>query len=156
RPGEEAAQGRQLGQLLRPLDGRQPRPLRRLRPDRTGPLQAEVEVTHRRASMLRRVPARAFPLALACLALAGAGLAAEEKTSFYKGKVVRPTEAMKKKLGRQADLALACADGKLYPLIEDAGSRMLFKDAALRDRPLRLSARLVKGRLQVVGVQSYI
>jgi hypothetical protein len=55
-------------------------------------------------------------------------------------------------------LALRADDGKVYPLVKDAGSRMFFKDARLLNRPMRLTARPVAGGalLQVVGVQSYV
>ena len=48
-------------------------------------------------------------------------------------------------------------DGKLYPLIEDDGARMFFKDASLLNRPMRLTGRFLPGSqlLQVVEVHSY-
>ncbi len=54
-------------------------------------------------------------------------------------------------------VALKTEDGKLYPLVKDAGARMFFKDPSLRDRPMRLTGRLVPGTpfLQVVDVHSY-
>ncbi len=55
-------------------------------------------------------------------------------------------------------LALVTEDGKVYPLVKDAGARMFFKDARLLNRPMRLTGRLVANGalLQVVTVQSYV
>jgi hypothetical protein len=85
------------------------------------------------------------------------------KTEYFKGKVV-PLADLLQKAGAKLDedaapawLALAGDDGKIYPLIKDDGSRMFFKDAALRNRPMRLTGKLVPGSqlLQVVEVYSY-
>ena len=53
-------------------------------------------------------------------------------------------------------MALLTDDAKIYPLIKDDASRMLFKDTQLLDRPLQLTARLLPGSglLQVLEVQS--
>ncbi len=85
------------------------------------------------------------------------------KTSFYKGKVVPLADLLKKKgikLDKDAAstwMALAADDGKVYPLIKDAGSRMFFKDKRLVGRPMRLTAKLYpnSGLLQVVVVHSF-
>lgn len=54
--------------------------------------------------------------------------------------------------------ALKTDDGKLYPLVKDAGARMFFKDASLLNRPMRLTGRLVPGTpfLQVVDIHSIV
>jgi hypothetical protein len=86
------------------------------------------------------------------------------KTEFYKGKVV-PLADILNKQGAKLDadaasswLALVTDEGKIYPLVKDAGSRMFFKDAKLLNRPMRLTGRLVPGStlLQVVNVHSYV
>ncbi len=85
------------------------------------------------------------------------------KTEFFKGKVVPVADLVAKEGGKlDADaapylLALVGEDGKVYPLVKDAGSRLFFKDPALRDRPMRLTGRLLPGSqmLQVVAVHSY-
>jgi hypothetical protein len=54
-------------------------------------------------------------------------------------------------------LALKTEDGKIYPLIEDDGSRMFFKDAKLLDRPMQVAGRLFPGSqlLQAAEIHSY-
>ena len=54
-------------------------------------------------------------------------------------------------------MALVTEDGKIYPLIKDDGSKMFFTDAKVRNRPMRLTARLFANTqlLQVVNVHSY-
>jgi hypothetical protein len=49
-------------------------------------------------------------------------------------------------------------DGKVYPLVKDGGSRLFFKDPALLNRPMRLTARLLPGSqmLQVLSARSLI
>jgi hypothetical protein len=88
----------------------------------------------------------------------------EVKTQFYTGKVV-PLNAVLDKLGARIDddaapqwLALAGDDGKVYPLIKDAGSRMFYKDARLLNRPMRLTGRLIGDTklLQVFQVHSLL
>jgi hypothetical protein len=55
-------------------------------------------------------------------------------------------------------LALVATDGKVYPLVKDGGARLFFKDAALLNRPMRLSGRLLPGStfLQVTNVQALV
>ncbi len=98
---------------------------------------------------------------LTCRAQPGKGA---EKTTFYKGNVVPLDKVLAKadvKLDADAApywLALVGEDGKVYPLVKDAGARMFFKDARLLGRPMRLTARPVAGGalLQVVSVHSYV
>jgi hypothetical protein len=86
------------------------------------------------------------------------------KTEYYKGKVMPLAEILNKhgaKLDADAVpywLALVSEDGKIYPLVKDAGARMFFKDVKLLNRPMRLTGRLVPGStlLQVVNVHSYL
>jgi hypothetical protein len=89
-------------------------------------------------------------------------LAAAPPTQQYTGKVVPVAELVGKvasKLDADAAphwLALVTADGKVYPLIKEAGSRMFFTDKALLRRPMRLTGRLLPGSqlLQVLEVHS--
>lgn len=76
----------------------------------------------------------------------------------FTGKVV-PHATPKGKTGAKPGdrgLALVADDGTAHPLVEDGGSKMLFLDSQLRDRPVRLTALLVPGTkdLQVVCVQT--
>src|SRR5262245_48910124 len=85
---------------------------------------------------------------LLCVCLAGLG---GEKTAgknqTFDGQVVPLKEVLAKSgIVLDADvnwLALVADDGKVYPLIKDAGSRMFFTDAKLLRRPMRLTSRLV-------------
>jgi hypothetical protein len=85
------------------------------------------------------------------------------KTQFFNGKVVSLAGILDKagvKIDPDASphwLALLTDDGKVYPLVKDAGARMFFKDPLLLNRPMRLTGRLVAGSqlLQVVSVHSY-
>jgi hypothetical protein len=100
-----------------------------------------------RAAVCRRCLAAACIVGL--LPLVNAAGPAEPLT--YSGKVVKLADVVAKaggKLDSEAAphwLALAADDGKLYPLVEDAGSRMFFKDPALLNRPVRLTGRLISG-----------
>jgi hypothetical protein len=87
-----------------------------------------------------------------------------EKNQTYKGAVV-PLDKVVAKENIKLDpdvmasyLVLLTEDGKIHPLIKDAGSRMFFKDKRLLNRPMRLTARPVAGGalIQVVAVQSYV
>jgi hypothetical protein len=89
---------------------------------------------------------------------------AKGKMERFEGKVV-PMAAILKEFGSQLDpeaaphwLALVAKDGKVYPLIEDDGSRLFYKDAKLLNRPMRLTGRQFKDTrlLQVVNVHSYV
>ena len=94
----------------------------------------------------------------------GQAKAAPTKNEAFKGKVVRLADFVEKhgsKLDPEAAphwLGLSTDDGKVYPLIEDDGGRMFFKDAKLLNRPMRLTGRLLPGSqlLQVVEVHSYL
>lgn len=97
------------------------------------------------------------------LYFAGAKPPDEAKNQVLIGKVVRLTEMLGKfaKIDEDAALhflALACVDGKVYPLIKDDGSRMFFKDAKLLNRSLRITGRLHPQTrfLQVIHVNSEI
>src|SRR5882724_62948 len=88
---------------------------------------------------------------------------AEEKNQTVKGKGVPLAELLGKfaKLDDDAAphfLALACDDGKVYPLIKDDGSRMFFKEPKLQKRPMRITGRLhpQSQMLQVINVHSYV
>ena len=86
------------------------------------------------------------------------------KTQYYKGKVLELASVLAKqgvKLDVEAApqwLALVTEDGAVYPLIRDEGTRMFFQDPSLRNRPMRLTGRLVgkTNLLQVVNVNSYL
>jgi hypothetical protein len=84
--------------------------------------------------------------------------------NIYRGQVV-PLDKVLATQGVKLDadaapawLALKTDDGKVHPLVKDAGARMFFKDARLLNRPMRLTGRLVPGTplLQVVAVHSEI
>lgn len=77
-----------------------------------------------------------------------------EKPRVLTGKIVRATGPNGKPTDR--GLTLASDDGSNYPIVEDAGSRMLFTDVRLRNRPVRLTALRAPGKagLQVVRVQT--
>jgi len=94
---------------------------------------------------------------------AGGGKANDKNQSFT-GKVVRLADVLAK-AGTKIDadaapfaLVLQSDDGKLYPLLKDEGSRMFFNDAKLRNRPMRLTARLIPNSqfLQVINVHSVV
>lgn len=94
------------------------------------------------------------------LAPALAGPPARVET--YTGKVV-PLATVVAASGGKLDydaapywLALVTAEGKAYPLVKDAGSRMFFQDRALQDRPMQLTGRLIPGStlLRVGSVNS--
>ncbi len=98
----------------------------------------------------------AFALGLAPFLFAADKDKPDSKSQFYVGKV-----APLKELSGAKDatgLALAGDDGKLYPLVKDAGSSMFFTDATLLRRPMRLTGRLVgePPQLQVFQVHSII
>ena len=89
---------------------------------------------------------------------------AAAKNQQLDGKVV-PLAPLLEKFGSRLDpkvaphwLALVTEDGKVYPLIEDAGSRLFFSDARLLKRPMRLTGRLFQDThlLQVVAVNSIV
>jgi hypothetical protein len=90
--------------------------------------------------------------------------AKNDKNEFFSGKVVPLADVLDKngaKLDADAApywLALVTDDGKIYPLVKDAGARMFFKDTKLLKRLMRLTGRLVPGSnlLQVVNVHSKI
>ena len=102
-----------------------------------------------------------FTLALIPLAR---GLGGDAKNQHFKGNVVPLAPLLAKhdaKLDADAApywLALKAEDGKVYPIVKDAGGRMFFKDAKLLNRPMRLTGRLVPNTqlLQVVNVHSYL
>lgn len=116
---------------------------------------------------------RRLPLMLACIfalvpclrcGLVSSAAGEKAKIEYYKGKVT-PLADLLAKDGTQLDadaapywLALACEDGKIYPLVKDSGSRMFFQDRELLNRPMRLTARLLPGSrlLQVTAVHSYV
>jgi hypothetical protein len=83
---------------------------------------------------------------------------------YFTGKVVPLAELLVKrdaKLDADAEpywMALQTDDGKILPLVKDAGSRMFFKDAKLLKRPMRLTAKLIPGSqlLQVINVHSIV
>jgi hypothetical protein len=86
----------------------------------------------------------------------------EAKVETLTGKVVALADVVAKAGGKlDADaaphwLALQADDGKLYPLVKDAGARPFFADKALLNRPMRLTGRLVPGStiLRVASVNS--
>jgi hypothetical protein len=84
--------------------------------------------------------------------------AAPDAPQVFTGKVVL-LPAPKDKPGAEPEgrgVALVADDGTTYALVEDGGSKMLFLDGRLRDRPVRLTAQRVSGTksLRVVLVQT--
>jgi hypothetical protein len=83
---------------------------------------------------------------------------AADAPKLYTGKVVPPATPPGKPAAKSGarGLVLMADDGTTYPLVEDAGSRMLFLDDRLRNRPVRLTALPVPGtgKLRVVLVQT--
>jgi hypothetical protein len=119
-----------------------------------------MNLMKKRAPLVAAVIAACLPV---CLSRADNGVP-PLKTEFYNGKVM-PLADIVSKHGAKLDadaaphwLALVSEDGRIYPLVKDAGSRMFFKDATLLNRPVRLTGRLLKGSnlLQVVGVHTYL
>jgi hypothetical protein len=119
-----------------------------------------------RAARLRLVACLAAT-ALAPLASAVGDAGAKsgaKKAEYYRGKVV-PVADLAAKAGARLDadaaphwLALVTDEGKVYPLLKDAGSRLFYKDKRLLNRPMRLLARPLPGSqvLRVLSVQSVI
>jgi hypothetical protein len=100
------------------------------------------------------------------LALGGAGLpfvvgwagdAKGAKNAHFVGKVV-PLSEVRAKVGATPDAthALVADNGRIYPLVKDAGAGMFAKDKRLLNRPMRLTARLdpKSQMLQVINVHS--
>jgi hypothetical protein len=79
---------------------------------------------------------------------------AAAKPQVFTGEVVLLTDS-KQKVGKRT-LILKSTGESRYAIIEDAASRMLFLDARLRDRPVRLTAlHSADGKgLQVLVVQT--
>lgn len=84
------------------------------------------------------------------------------KVEVFRGKVV-PLGDILKKYGSELEpdaaphwLALQTDDGKLYPLIHDAGGRTFYRDKRLLNRPMQIHGRLLPGSqlLQVLQVHS--
>lgn len=97
-------------------------------------------------------------------ALPAAVAAADEKLDTLSGKVV-PLAGLVEKVGSKLDpdavphwLALAAEDGKVYPLVKDAGARMFFADKTLLNRPVRLTGKFLPGSqvLQVREVRALV
>jgi hypothetical protein len=88
---------------------------------------------------------------------------AADKSRTFKG-IVMPLDKLLAKQDIKVDpdaagiMVLQSDDGKVYPLVKDAGSRMFYKDSRLLNRPMRLTARPVAhgALLQVINVHSYV
>lgn len=85
------------------------------------------------------------------------------KTEFFTGKVI-PLAQLLDKIGSKLDpdagphwMALVTEEGKIYPLIKDAGSKMFFTDPKVLNKPVRLTGRLLGDShlLQVLNIHSY-
>lgn len=82
----------------------------------------------------------------------------------YSGRVVSLAPLLEKDgapLDKDAQpyfLALVCDDGRISPLLKDAGSRMFFKDPQLLNRPVVVRGRVVgkTGLLQVFQVLTLV
>ncbi len=117
--------------------------------------------------MIRKRIALCLAFAFALLPLVAApGQDAKpaDRNQSFKGNVVPLDKLLaREEIKLDADavstwMALRTGDGKVHPLVKDAGARMFFKDARLLNRPMRLTGRLVANgaMLQVTGVQSYV
>jgi hypothetical protein len=83
------------------------------------------------------------------------------KTEYFSGQVVMSKDLAAKpgvKLDAAAHpRALVANDGKIHPLVNDAGARMFLTDDKLLRRPMRLTGRLLDANvLQVVQVHSLL
>src|SRR5215475_13990666 len=105
-----------------------------------------------------------FAAGLPALIIAGQDAPADKNLQYSKGKVV-PLAGLLTKQGAKLDtdaepfwLVLQTDDGKIMPLVKDAGSRMFFKDAKLLNRPMRLTAKQIPNSqlLQVINVHSIV
>lgn len=102
--------------------------------------------------------------ALPALIAIGQDASPGKDLQYFTGKVVPLAELLVKrdaKLDADAEpywMALQTDDGKILPLVKDAGSRMFFKDAKLLKRPMRLTGKLIPGSqlLQVINVHSVV
>ncbi len=106
--------------------------------------------------------ARRLRVFIALLPLLTGAKPADEKIETFSGKVV-PLADLVEKSGSRLDadaaphwLALVTDDGKVYPLVKDAGARLFFKDPTLLNRPMRLTGKLLPGSqlLRVLTVRS--
>jgi hypothetical protein len=111
-----------------------------------------MRVILHRVGLLLAVGVAAAPL------LAGRATQPKETTNaYFVGKVVPLAEVRDNlKQAYDATHVLVADNGKIYPLVKDAGARMFAKDKRLLNRPMRLTARLdPKSRmLQVINVHS--
>ena len=111
----------------------------------------------RRSKLLSLVLLLHFAVAI------GGSDAPAPKAKVFKGKV-QPLSTVLEKYGVKMDpeaaaqsMAMVDDDGKVYPLIKDDATRMFFKDTALLNRPMELSARLLEGNyLHVLEVHSIV
>lgn len=106
-----------------------------------------------------------FATAVCSVALFGAPITsvaspANDTVQVLDGKVVPLADALKK-LGVKPDpdtvgVALVTAEGTVYTLVKDEKTRLLFLDAQLQNRDVRLTARVLPGTrvLQVDRVQT--
>jgi hypothetical protein len=106
---------------------------------------------------------RLLPVLALAAGLAPLWAAGPADLAVYEGKVVPLADLVAQAGGRlDADAAphelALVADGKVYTLVKDAGSRMFFKDKALLNRPMRLTGRLLPGSqvLRVSAVRSLV
>ncbi|HEX4613867.1 MAG TPA: hypothetical protein VH092_37140 [Urbifossiella sp.] len=85
---------------------------------------------------------------------------ADGSAAVVAGKVL-PLATALAKTGLKADadmpgVALVTDEGRVYPLVKEELSRLLFAEEKLQNRPVRLTAKLVPGTtfLRVTGVQT--
>jgi len=90
------------------------------------------------------------------------GPSTEGKKELLTGKIVALAELLAKdKTLVDADqkiLVLHTAEGRIFPLLKDSGSRMFFTDAKLRNRNVRLTARKIPNSevLQVINFKTIV
>jgi hypothetical protein len=95
----------------------------------------------------------------AALLVGSRGDAAPPKLDAFTG-VVRPLADVLGPLGAKLDaeaaphwLALVTADGKIYPLIKDEGTRVFSADRDVLNRPMRIMGRLLPGSQMLQAIQ---
>jgi hypothetical protein len=85
----------------------------------------------------------------------------EPQIGDYRGKVVSLTQRLRQAgIAVDADasllLAVETSEGKILPLVPDAGSLAFFRDARLRERPVRLRGRLIPGTGMLQVLQAHL
>ncbi|MCS7046302.1 MAG: hypothetical protein NZO58_08090 [Gemmataceae bacterium] len=116
----------------------------------------------RRLALLAVVAFALVPALVPALRLRAGERAGSEEPRYFFGKVVPLSDAFGKQ-GVKIDadaapywLVLVTDDGRVLPLIKEPATRLFFSDAKLRNRPVRLTGRLLPKSqlLQAVNVHT--